>query len=140
MPLDQLFRIASTVVLVGWLALALAPLKRPAMVTTARLVAALLCGGYVAIVGHALATGPAPSGASFMTLDGIASLFSSRTALLGGWVHYLAFDLWVGSWEVEDAPRARVPHWLLLICLVLTFLAGPAGLLLYLLVKAARRR
>lgn len=140
MPLDQMFRIASTVVLAGWLALALAPFNRPMMVTGARLVAALLCGGYVVIVGHALATGPAPSGASFMTLDGIANLFSSRTALLGGWVHYLAFDLWVGSWEVEDAPRARVPHWLLLACLVLTFLAGPAGLLLYLLVKAARRR
>lgn len=140
MNLDQLFRIASTVVLIGWLALALAPLNRPMMVTAARLVAALLAGGYVAIVGHALATGPAPAGASFMTLDGIASLFTSRTALLGGWVHYLAFDLWVGSWEAEDAPRARVPHALLLACLVLTFLAGPAGLLLYLLVKAARRR
>jgi hypothetical protein len=141
LPLDQLFRIASTVVLVGWVALAFAPYRRGAAVVVARLVAAVLCGGYAVLVAWSIARGPGlPSGASFMTLNGISSLFSSRQALLAGWVHYLAFDLWAGAWEVEDAARARVPHWLLLVCLVLTFLAGPVGLLLYLLVKVARRR
>ena len=66
-------------------------------------------------------------------------LLSTPDALLAGWVHYLAFDLFVGSWEAADAPTARVPHWLLLPCLAFTFVAGPFGLLLYLLVKAARR-
>ena len=141
MPLDLLFRIASTVVLAGWLALAFAPLNRPFAVVAARLIAALLCGGYAVLLAHGLATG---SGldftGDFMSLDGVAALLGSRAALLAGWVHYLAFDLWVGSWEAEDAPRARVPHALLLACLALTFIAGPVGLLLYLLIKAARRR
>ena len=141
MPLDQLFRIASTVVLAGWLALAFAPLNRPLAVVTARIVAALLSGGYAVLLVHGLATGSGLDFAGdFMSLDGVAALLGSRAALLAGWVHYLAFDLWVGSWEAEDAPRGRVPHSLLLACLALTFLAGPAGLLLYLLVKAARRR
>ena len=51
-------------------------------------------------------------------------------------MHYLVFDLWVGSWETEDD---SLPHWLLLPCLALTFLAGPTGLLLYHLLKAARK-
>ena len=63
-------------------------------------------------------------------------LLSSPQALLAGWVHYLVFDLWVGSWEAEDN---SLPHWLLLPCLALTFLAGPTGLLLYHLLKMGRR-
>ena len=59
--------------------------------------------------------------------------------LLAGWVHYLAFDLFVGSWEVEDARARGVSHWLVLPCLLCTFLAGPAGLGLYLLVRAGAR-
>jgi len=49
--------------------------------------------------------------------------------LLAGWVHYLAFDLFIGSWEVEDAAANGIPHWLLLPCLFLTLMVGPVGLL-----------
>jgi hypothetical protein len=46
----------------------------------------------------------------------------------------------VGSWEAEDNGQSgALPHWLLLPCLALTFLAGPTGLLLYHLFKAARK-
>jgi hypothetical protein len=54
-------------------------------------------------------------------------------------VHYLAFDLFIGSWQVEDTPASNIPHWLLLPCLALTFVAGPIGLLLYLVLKAVRQ-
>ena len=59
-------------------------------------------------------------------------LFGDEALLLAGWVHYLAFDLFVGSWEVRDAQRLGIPHLLVVPCLVLTFLFGPVGLLLYL--------
>jgi hypothetical protein len=51
--------------------------------------------------------------------------------LLAGWIHYLAFDLFVGSWEARDARQRGVPHLALVPCLALTFLFGPAGWLLY---------
>jgi hypothetical protein len=57
-----------------------------------------------------------PPGAGFDTLEGVRLLLSSPQALLAGWVHYLVFDLWVGSWETEDN---KLPHWLLLPCLLL---------------------
>lgn len=137
MPLDALFRIASTVALAGWVILALAPLRRRAAALTARLLVALLCGGYAAVLGHALATGPAPQ-LDFNSLDGVMAMLRTREAALAGWVHYLAFDLFAGSWEVEAAPAMRVPHVLLLPCLVLTFVAGPVGLLAFLAVAAVR--
>ena len=57
-------------------------------------------------------------------------------SLLAGWVHYLVFDLFVGSWEVSDARRLGIPHLFVVPCLILTFLLGPCGLLLYLAVRS----
>ena len=136
---DRLFEIFSTVVLIGWLALVLAPLRRGLAIALARWVAVILCGGYFAMLAAGLAGPGPPPGASFNSLDGVRLLLSTPEALLAGWVHYLAFDLFVASWQVEDAPAARIPHWLLLPCLALTFVAGPVGLLLYFIIKAARR-
>ncbi|WP_416907043.1 MAG: ABA4-like family protein [Polymorphobacter sp.] len=132
----QLFALASAAVLPGWLALATAPLWRTGAVRTARIVAAVLAGLYVSLLAAGLAGEAPPQGASFTSLEGVRLLMTSEAALLAGWVHYLAFDLWVGSWEAEDA---RLPHVLLLPCLALTFLAGPTGLLLYLLLRMLRR-
>ncbi len=134
----QLFNIANAVALAGWLCLLLGPRWRRSAVLVARLVAAVLCGGYVAMLGFGLAGEGPPDGAGFTSLRGVRLLLSSEAALLAGWVHYLAFDLWAGSWEVQDAGAAHIPHLLVIPCLLLTFMAGPAGLLLYLVIRAAR--
>lgn len=127
----------------GWLALATAPLMaqlwRARAVLVARLVAAGLAGLYVTLLATGLAGEGPPEGASFTTLEGVRLLLASEAALVAGWVHYLVFDLWVGSWEAEDAGRHGVPHVLLLPCLVLTLMAGPTGLLLYLLIRLRYR-
>lgn len=141
MELERVFSLASAAALVGWLALVFAPLRRAAAVGVARLIVALLCGAYLAFLVTGLASGNGPpEGAGFDSLAGVRLLMASPQALLAGWVHYLAFDLFIGSWQVEDAPAAKVPHWLLLPCLALTLLAGPVGLLLYLSLKLARQR
>lgn len=150
MRLETLFSLASALALAGWLMLALAPLRRGRptsggsagwAVTGVRGIAAILCGGYAVMLVTGLAGGePLPPGAGFDSLAAVRLLLSTPAALLAGWVHYLAFDLFIGSWEAEDAPAARIPHGLLLPCLALTFVAGPVGLLLYLVIKASRRQ
>lgn len=82
--------------------------------------------------------GRTPGG--FGSLAQVSLLFQNPRALLAGWIHYLAFDLFVGSWEVRDARRAGVRHLLVVPCLVLTFLFGPVGLLLYFILRAGLRR
>ena len=136
---ESLFSAFSTFVLLGWVALLVAPLRRSLAVTVARWVAVILCGGYFAMLVAGMAGPGPPPGASFDSLAGVRLLLSTPEALLAGWVHYLAFDLFVGAWQVEDAPAANVPHWLVLPCLGLTFVAGPVGLLLYFGIKAVRR-
>lgn len=77
---------------------------------------------------------------SFNTLDGVAALFANRWLLLAGWVHYLAFDLFIGNWEVRDSAKYRIPHLAVVPCLILTFLFGPLGLLVYFALRAVLRR
>ena len=78
----------------------------------------------------------------FSSLPDVALLFSNPWLLLAGWTHYLAFDLLIGSWETKDARERGVPHLLVVPCLILTFLFGPAGWLAYQGVRrvAARAR
>ena len=136
-----LFNLANTVPLLGWLALLAAPLNRALAVAAARVVAVGLAVGYMVLLGWRVAT--APGGfdpASFSTLPGLAHAFAQPGVMLVGWVHYLAFDLWTGAWETEEAHRRGVPHLLLVPCLLLTFLVGPVGLVAFLLARAPFHR
>jgi hypothetical protein len=133
---EQLFGITNGLAILGWLLLAALPRRR--WVTDAVTGAALPAVFAVLYVAIVLTTFGAAAG-SFSTLDGVASLFTNRWLLLAGWVHYLAFDLLIGTWEARDARERGVPHLLLIPCLFLTLMFGPAGWLLYLAVRRAAR-
>ena len=77
---------------------------------------------------------------SFSTLDGIKSLFADESALVAGWVHYLAFDLFVGSYIVQRGIASQMPRWIYTLCLPFTFMFGPLGLLLFGIMQFARRQ
>jgi hypothetical protein len=135
MSLEALFSLANLSVLPGWVLLAVAPRWRWSQRYAALLIPLLLGTVYVWL----LAVNWGGAG-GFSTLEGVAQLFSNRGVLLAGWIHYLVFDLFTGSWETRDALVHRIPRIVVVPCLVFTFLLGPAGLLLYLLIRAAWRR
>ena len=128
---DFLFSVANPVALLGWALLVLAPRWRGTRaVVLSGALPLLLAATYAALLAtHYL--GPHGGEGGFQSLDAVAALFRDRWALLAGWVHYLCFDMWTGAWEVRDAQRRGVPHGLLVPCLLLTFMVGPVGLLLY---------
>jgi Domain of unknown function (DUF4281) len=128
MALDRIFGLCSLVAMIGWLALLIAPLARPRLIATARILSVILCAAY--FLQLFTITQPV-EGASFSTLTGVAALFSVPGNVMLGWTHYLAFDLFTGSWEVEDSAKLGIPHWAMIVPLLLTFLFGPIGLLTY---------
>jgi len=67
----------------------------------------------------------------FDSLSGVLKLFSSPSAMLAGWIHFLAFDLFIGAWQCRTARVEGIPFWFVLPCLALTFFLGPLGLLLF---------
>ena len=76
----------------------------------------------------------------FISLAGVTELFQNPYVLLAGWLHDLAFDLFIGSWEVRDAQRLGISHWLIIPCLGLTFMFGPIGLGLYFVIRWTFKR
>ena len=137
MSLDSIFSGAGLLAVCGWLALVLAPVQ-PAW---AQLVAARLVPAHIGLVYTALfARFWSERQGGFGSLEEVSDLFSHRGLLLAGWLHYLAFDLFVGAWEVREAERIGLPHLAVLPALVLTFLIGPIGLLLFLAMRAVRLR
>ena len=133
---DVLFQAANSMALLGWLALALGPLAPRAMGLVGGVAVPLvLSGGCAAVVLSHWSAGQG----GFDSLASVEQLFKSRWLLLAGWVHYLAFDLLVGAWQLRTARREGIPHLHLLPCLLATFLFGPAGYLLFQLLRAAHR-
>jgi hypothetical protein len=125
--MDTVFSVCSTLAAVGWLLLVLLPRWRATQALTAVVIPLAIAVVYLALIVRYL---PGSSG-GFGSLTDVAALFSEPGLLLAGWVHYLAFDLFIGSWEVRDAARLKLPHLLVIPCLLLTFMLGPIGLLAY---------
>jgi hypothetical protein len=133
------FSITGVPVLACWAGLILSLFVkpvRPIAWAAAQFVApALLAVAYVLLIW----VGMGAEGGGFGSIDEIRALFADDSALVAGWFHYLAFDLFVGTWIVRDGIERRIPALLLLACLPLTFLFGPSGLLLYLILRLAFR-
>ena len=136
MTLAQAFWLLHVPAAIGWLALLAAPLFGCRAVSIARVSAAILAMSYMLL--FLLAPDGLRALAADYSIDGIASLFTDQRALLLGWVHYLAFDLWVASWEVEEGRRLGLTHWLVAPCVFLTIMLGPLGLLLFLAIRGRR--
>src|SRR3546814_13933371 len=76
----------------------------------------------------------------FTSLAGVMALFATKGGMLVGWVHYLAFDLFAGMWIARDADQKGFSRIVQFPLLVLTQLAGPVGLLAWLIVRERRAR
>jgi hypothetical protein len=139
MDAEQLFSAANMLVMPGWLLLVFLPRWR----FSAGLIAGLLLPSVLALAYFGLFAAnfrSQPEGfAAFNSLAGVKSLFLNDQLLLAGWIHYLAFDLFIGSWEVRDSRRLGIHHLLVVPCLVLTLMLGPCGLLLYFLLRLVAR-
>lgn len=133
---DLHFALANALVLPCWIALAVsAPSRRwtPALWRlTGVVVPLLLALAYAALwVVH---RGPGGYG----SLAEVRQLFDRPGLLAAGWLHYLAFDLFVGTWIARRAAALAIPHGWVVPCLVLTFLFGPVGLLAFALLCRLR--
>ena len=136
MSLDLVFSAANVLVIVGWITLAVLPGRAWVIdVVVAGLIPVLLSVAYAGLIAAFW------SGAEggFSSLNDVALLFGTRGLLLAGWLHYLAFDLFVGAWEVRTSRTEGIPHLLVIPVLALTFLFGPAGFLLFVVIRAVVR-
>ena len=128
MKAEQIFSIVNLIAMISWILLAVAP----RWVFTKKVVLSgaiplLLSVAYLILIFAFFGS----SEGGFNSLAGVMKLFTYEWMVLAGWIHYLAFDLFVGVWEVKDAQAKNISHWFVIPCLFLTFMLGPIGFLLY---------
>jgi hypothetical protein len=128
---EQLFSLLNLMTVAAWIPLVFLPRKRWATTVVPVALPSLLAVIYVVLVAATLMQ----SEGGFSSLAAVRTLFANDWGLLAGWTHYLAFDLFIGGWEVRDAQRRAVRHLVIVPALVLTFLFGPGGLVLYLALR-----
>jgi hypothetical protein len=137
MPNETLYLVFNYGLLPAWALLIFAPRWS----VTRKLVHSALLPAVIGVMHLVLVfTAPAPDGAGAWTLQMAIKIFTEPQIFLAAWVHFLAFDLFVGAWEARDAARRGIPHLALVPCLIATNQLGPIGLLLYLGIRAAMRR
>ena len=131
MTAEAVFSVANTTALVTWIVLALFQRRRWATDGVVIAAVSLFAVAYIAIIGPRWFG----SQGGFSSLGAVSTLFSNPWLLLAGWIHYLAFDLLVGRWEARDAAERGISQWIVVPCLALTFMFGPAGWLSYCIVR-----
>lgn len=122
--------------MIGWLILAILPRQRVMQVISGVIIPLVLSAGYLFLIAQHLRGAEG----GFGSLADVATLFQKQELLLAGWIHYLAFDLFIGAWETRDARRHGIPHLVVIPCLIMTFMLGPIGLLFYFAIRTAKIR
>lgn len=139
------FGIANILAMMMWVALIFLPRKPALLAGILYLGVGLLCFAYalgISAILSGLADPVGPDGGSvdFSTIEGVRSIFASDGGVTIGWIHYLAFDLFVGLWIARDADAKGFSRFVQAPILFLTFMAGPFGLFVWLLVREKRAR
>lgn len=136
---DLVFSLANGLTLLCWLALIASPPSAPwtekVWLASGRIVPVILSAGYLLLFAvHWRGEGGFGSPAQ------VRALFDVPGVLVAGWLHYLAFDLFVGVWIAKRSAQIGLSHWAVIPLLLLTFMLGPVGLLTFMTVRALRRR
>ena len=136
---STVFQIASNLVLVQWLLMIVAP----RWFVTQWLIKSCVIPVVIAVIyATYLFSGGPINFSDFGSLEGVKKLFAtaSDSVMLAGWVHYLAFDLMVGSWVLGNSHEHGISHWLIIPCLFFCFMLGPVGLLLYWIIRTIKTK
>ena len=135
---DSVFQTCSTIAMVGWIVLLIiSPFWSSFDKFLIGIIITLFAIVYAWLIFQVFTPGDFEK---FSSLNGVMDLFTDKTAVTAGWVHYLAFDLLTGIWIKKNAQKYNIHHLILIPCLLLTFMLGPTGLLLYLLIRLIKTK
>ncbi|MFN3132237.1 ABA4-like family protein [Roseibium sp.] len=127
MDYETVFSAVSSLAILGWVLLLISPLiPKWSDRISGYAIPALLAVSYVAVAGFF----PVSEG-GYGSFSAVVQLFSNPNAVMAGWIHFLAFDLFVGAWMCRSARAKNISFWLVLPCLPVTFMFGPAGFLVF---------
>lgn len=130
---ETIFNIFNSGILLFWMLL----LFFPKQSITQKVIAypwvpLVIAFGYIYFMGMTSGT----FSADFTSLNGLTKIFQNANpqGVAAGWLHYLAFDFWVGCWMLKNSQEKGVKHLWMLVPMLFTFMLGPVGIIIYTLV------
>jgi hypothetical protein len=134
---DLLFKICNSIAPIGWLLMVIAPKWRFTKIIILSGILPLMLGlVYLTLIILFFGEGEG----DFNSLQGVMKLFTNPWGVTAGWIHYLAFDLFIGTWELSNGQKNGIPHYLIIPCLILTLFFGPIGLILFFFIRATKTK
>ena len=132
--METIYNLINLYVLPFWALMILAPhWGRTKRIMASFWPVAILPAIYVALLASQIIN---PPGMPLdFSLNGIAAFLGNPAGATVGWAHFLAFDLFVGRWVYLDSREQGVPAWIASPILLFVLMAGPFGLLLYLIAR-----
>ena len=134
---DVVFSICNVIAMIGWIVLIAVPWWTSADKFIIGIIIALFAIVYTFLLFSSFSFTDA---SKFGSLTGVMELFRDPTLVTAGWIHYLAFDLLAGVFIRRNAWKYDISHWLVIPCLLLTFMFGPFGLLVYLVIRLIKTK
>lgn len=130
---ETIFNIFNSGILLFWMLL----LFFPKQSITQKVIAypwvpLVIAFGYIYFMGMTSGT----FSADLTSLNGLTKMFQNANpqGVAAGWLHYLAFDFWVGCWMLKNSQEKGVKHLWMLVPMLFTFMLGPVGIIIYTLV------
>jgi hypothetical protein len=137
MQAAEIFSIANKVILLGWILLIFLPNWKYTQAVILNGLLVLFSSLYAFMILKDIQDF---NPESFSSLANVKALFQSDDALTAGWIHYLAFDLFVGAYIVQKSKQIGLSRIFYTITLPFTFMFGPIGYLLFVIFKTIKTR
>ena len=132
--LETIFSFSGSVAMIGWLILIFLPRRFALLFAIPQIIIPLGLGlAYAALILPVIYT---VEGGGYGSLQQVKALFGSDVTLLAGWIHYLAFDLFIGAWIARRADEIGLARIIQALILVATFMFGPIGLVMFFTIRA----
>jgi hypothetical protein len=132
-----MFSIASSAAMFGWVILIFLPRRYDLLFAVPQYLIPLGLG--LLYAGLMFANIYTVDG-GYGSLEQVRALFSKDEVLLAGWVHYLAFDLFIGAWIARQSDSIGIPRLIQAMLLLATFMFGPVGLAIFLIMRTGYRK
>jgi len=121
-----------------WLMLILIPNSKFTQILINSIILPLILGStYCYLLYHAFLSGEPflDLFKIYLSLDNLYTIFSVESYLLIFWIHFVSINLFLGSWMARDASKYNISSKIVFIPLILLYLTGPVGIVLYWMIR-----
>ena len=131
---ENIYLFSNYCILPFWLLLILIPTSKITQIfVNSIILPIILSTAYIHVLYQSILLGESFSGILkiYLSIDNLYTIFATESFLLFFWIHFLALNLFLGSWVSRDSVKYNIPRKIIFFPMILIYFSGPTGLVLY---------